>query len=421
VSASQSTATTPKEARVSGIEFRSVTMQYENGPVALDGFSLKVEPGEFVVFVGPSGCGKSTALRLLAGLEEPTSGEIIIGERDVTDLDPQDRDLAMVFQSYALYPHKSVYENLAYPLRVRRTEAKELERRVRWAADLLGLGELLERRPQALSGGQRQRVAMGRALVREPVAFLMDEPLSNLDARLRVEMRAEIRQLQQRLQVTTIYVTHDQVEAMTMGDRVAVLKDGLLQQFDSPTELYENPVNIFVAGFIGSPAINLAMAEIEGGMLRLGSQGIQLGDGMARVGGRTTVVAGIRPEAFNASPEADDDEVLHVTPTLVERLGSETLVHFEVDAAPARTEDTIALADGEEETIAHVRDTRTGTVWVARLEARVPAQIGQSLPLYVSPGRLFFFDADSGATLTGEDGNRPAGAGQGADVPTVRA
>ena len=264
------------DGKVAGIEFAAVNMTFADGTTALKSLDLTIEEGEFVVFVGPSGCGKSTALRILAGLEQATGGTVAIKGRDVTDLGPQQRDIAMVFQSYALYPHKSVYENLAYPLRIRGLDKGTIETAVAGVADLLGLTALLKRKPGALSGGQRQRVAMGRALVRNPEAFLMDEPLSNLDAALRVEMRGEIKRLHRRLGVTTVYVTHDQVEAMTMGDRVAVLRGGELQQFDAPQRLYEQPANMFVASFIGSPAMSLVPLEassVNGNTVLTSSEG----------------------------------------------------------------------------------------------------------------------------------------------------
>jgi multiple sugar transport system ATP-binding protein len=263
-------------ARVAEILLDSVSKVFSGGVVAVDGVSLKIESGEFLVLVGPSGCGKSTLLRMIAGLEDATAGTISIGERDVTDLPPRARDVAMVFQSYALYPHMTVRQNLGYGLKVRKTPKREIKERVDRAAQLLGLDELLERRPGALSGGQRQRVAMGRAIVREPKAFLMDEPLSNLDAKLRVSMRAQLSALHTRLATTTIYVTHDQIEAMTLGQRVAVMRDGQIQQVDTPQELYARPANLYVAAFIGSPAMNLVEADADHGQLRFGGYAIPL-------------------------------------------------------------------------------------------------------------------------------------------------
>jgi multiple sugar transport system ATP-binding protein len=388
-----------------GIEFRSVSMTFPDGTVALDGLDLSIQEGEFVVLVGPSGCGKSTALRILAGLEEATAGDVVIGGRTVTELEPQQRDVAMVFQNYALYPHKTLYENLAYPLRVRRVPKAEVAERVAWAADLLGLTEMLKRKPRTLSGGQRQRVAMGRALVREPAAFLMDEPLSNLDAALRVEMRAEIRRIHDRLGVTTLYVTHDQVEAMTMGDRVAVLRNGVLQQFDDPQVLYHHPRNVFVAGFVGSPAINLALGTVGGGGdsvsladHRIGLAAKQRGQLAGREPG-SSVAVGIRPEAFSDAREAEHDASLTVTPELVEKLGSELLVHFQVGAPAVRTAGARAWAEGDAETIGHLRDSEAGTSFVARLDARSTCRVGEPCELWFASSRMLLFDPESGQNL----------------------
>jgi multiple sugar transport system ATP-binding protein len=392
-------------AKPAGIEFQSVNMTFPDGTVALKSLDLRIEEGEFVVLVGPSGCGKSTALRILAGLEQATAGDIVIGSRTVTELEPQQRDLAMVFQNYALYPHKTVYENMAYPLRVRKRPKPEIDERVRWAADVLGLTDLLHRKPRAMSGGQRQRVAMGRALVREPVAFLMDEPLSNLDAALRVEMRAEIRRLHERLGVTTVYVTHDQVEAMTMGDRVAVLRDGVLQQFDDPQVLYHHPRNMFVAGFVGSPAINLAMAKVaEGGAgITVAGETVALQRDGGLLAGRAAdsdVAVGIRPEAFSHQRDPEHDASVEVTPTFVETLGSELLVHFPLAAPPVRTAGARAWAQDEADTIDHVRDTAEGTAFVAKLDARSQCRAGTRSRLWFDSSRMLLFDAETGETLT---------------------
>src|SRR5215475_1305486 len=279
---------------MAGVVVRDVEKAFGSTKV-IHGINVDIADGEFVVLVGPSGCGKSTLLRMIAGLEEVTGGTISIGERDVTDLPPRARDIAMVFQSYALYPHMTVRQNLGYGLKVRKTSKSEVAERVARAAQLLGLDELLDRKPAALSGGQRQRVAMGRAIVREPKAFLMDEPLSNLDAKLRVSMRAQLAALHSRLATTTIYVTHDQIEAMTLGHRVAVMRDGRIQQVDTPQELYARPANLYVAAFIGSPAMNLVEAEVSGGHVRFGGYAIPLPEAGRPIG---RVVAGIRPEAF---------------------------------------------------------------------------------------------------------------------------
>ncbi|MCW3002538.1 MAG: sugC1 [Conexibacter sp.] len=387
-----------------GIEFQGVTKTFPDGTQALKGLDLTIHEGEFVVFVGPSGCGKTTALRILAGLEEATGGEIVIGDRTVTELDPQKRDLAMVFQNYALYPHKTVYDNLAYPLRIRKMSKADIKQRVEHAAGLLGLADLLKRRPGALSGGLRQRVAMGRALVREPVAFLMDEPLSNLDAALRVEMRAEIRRIHERLGVTTVYVTHDQVEAMTMGDRVAVMRDGLLQQFDDPQVLYHRPRNMFVAGFVGSPAINLAAAKVlDATSVELAGETIALPAGrtgdLARRESGSFVAVGIRPESFGARPDDEHDRKLRVVPKLVETLGSELLVHFPVKAPPVRDAGARAWAAEDAETLAQVRDTADGTMFVARLAANSGCRAGEPIDLWFSSQGVLLFDTTTGENI----------------------
>jgi multiple sugar transport system ATP-binding protein len=404
------TAITPKpdEAKAGGrrvgIEFQAVNKTFDDGTVAIESLDLQIDEGEFVVFVGPSGCGKTTALRILAGLEEATEGEVVIGDRVVTELEPQARDLAMVFQNYALYPHKTVYDNLAYPLRVRRMPKDEIARKVNEAADLLGLGDLLKRKPRQLSGGQRQRVAMGRALVREPVAFLMDEPLSNLDAALRVEMRGEIRRIHDRLGVTTVYVTHDQVEAMTMGDRVAVMRQGVLQQFDDPQVLYRRPVNMFVAGFVGSPAINLARGYLadSGRAVKLGGATVPLRDERPGLAGRpdgAPVAVGIRPEAFSHRREPEHDASLSAAPMLVESLGAELLVHFAVDAPAVDSADARAWAEGDAETVSHLRDTADGEKFVARLDAASGCRVGQPVDLWFASDRVLLFDPDNGDTI----------------------
>jgi multiple sugar transport system ATP-binding protein len=404
------TAITPKpdEAKAGGrrvgIEFQAVNKTFDDGTVAIESLDLQIDEGEFVVFVGPSGCGKTTALRILAGLEEATEGEVVIGDRVVTELEPQARDLAMVFQNYALYPHKTVYDNLAYPLRVRRMPKDEIARKVNEAADLLGLGDLLKRKPRQLSGGQRQRVAMGRALVREPVAFLMDEPLSNLDAKLRVQMRADIAKLQRELGVTTVYVTHDQVEAMTMGDRVAVMRQGVLQQFDDPQVLYRRPVNMFVAGFVGSPAINLARGYLadSGRAVKLGGATVPLRDERPGLAGRpdgAPVAVGIRPEAFSHRREPEHDASLSAAPMLVESLGAELLVHFAVDAPAVDSADARAWAEGDAETVSHLRDTADGEKFVARLDAASGCRVGQPVDLWFASDRVLLFDPDNGDTI----------------------
>jgi multiple sugar transport system ATP-binding protein len=381
---------------MAAIEIANVTKIFAGDVVALDDVSLRIEDGEFIALVGPSGCGKSTLLRSIAGLEDVTGGEISIGGRDVTDLAPRHRDIAMVFQSYALYPHMSVRENLGYGLKVRRTNKAEIRRRVEEVAELLGLDELLERRPAQLSGGQRQRVAMGRAIVRNPQAFLMDEPLSNLDAKLRVGMRASLAQLHQRLGVTTVYVTHDQVEAMTLGQRVAVMRDGRILQVDTPQRLYEQPQDLFVAGFIGSPSMNLVDATIDGAEVVVGQLRVPLH--LARRPDGVTagdVVIGIRPEAFEdatfASPELPSFEVEVV---VLEELGSDAHVFFPVEAT------RIGTGEGEADAAADLVTDR-GSLLNARVDPRTHARVGSSLRLAVDPGRFHFFDRQTGATLLG--------------------
>jgi multiple sugar transport system ATP-binding protein len=388
-------------ARGTGVEFEQVVVTFPDGTIALKGLDLKIGDGEFVVLVGPSGCGKSTALRALAGLQPVSAGTIRIKDRDVTDLDPQARDIAMVFQNYALYPHKSVYENLAYPLRVRGMPAGDADRLVRQTAELLALTAYLQRKPRALSGGQRQRVAMGRALVRKPAAFLMDEPLSNLDAALRVEMRTEILALHRRIGVSTVYVTHDQVEAMTMGDRVAVLRGGVLQQFDTPKTLYERPCNIFVAAFIGSPAINLTFADVDagGGGLIVAGQCVSLARAGELAGVGRKVVLGIRPEAFAYERDGEHDVALKVMPQLVEFMGSEVLVHFSVNPGESAEQALLGVVGDDESKLAKVEGVTIGKPMVARLDTRCPATAGQEFSLWVSSRTMQLFDAKTGATL----------------------
>jgi multiple sugar transport system ATP-binding protein len=362
-----------------------------------------------MVLVGPSGCGKTTALRMVAGLEDISEGVVRIGERVVNHVPPRDRDIAMVFQSYALYPHLSVYDNIAFGLKLRREKKGEIDRRVKEAADILGLEPFLKRKPRALSGGQRQRVAMGRAIVRQPQAFLMDEPLSNLDAKLRVQMRAEIARLQNDLGVTTIYVTHDQVEAMTMGDRVAVMRKGELQQVAAPQELYDHPVNLFVGGFIGSPAMNMVEATLEranGGLsAQLGSHQVGLGDETLSVRpalkayeGRT-VILGIRPEDLEDAAldtDAPGDQRLRGTVELREALGSEIMVHFKVDARPALTEDVRELAQDAGDERAVQQSEAGETTMVGRFGARSEVREGQTAEVAVDTRALHFFDPETG-------------------------
>jgi multiple sugar transport system ATP-binding protein len=386
---------------VSGIVLDHVTKVFPGDVTAVDDVSLEIHEGEFMVLVGPSGCGKSTLLRMIAGLEEVSGGRIEIAGRDVTYMPPRDRDIAMVFQSYALYPHMTVRDNLAYGLRARRTEKAEIERRVDDAAAILGLRDLLGRRPGQLSGGQRQRVAMGRAMVREPAAFLMDEPLSNLDAKLRVGMRASLVQLHARLGVTTVYVTHDQVEAMTLGARVAVLSEGRVQQVDTPHALYQAPRNLFVASFIGSPAMNLVEASIDEGTLRAGSLTLPLDAGTAaRAGAAGRVVVGIRPELFQDAALAPGDlPQFEVDVTVVEDLGSDIHVIFRVDGArfPAGAQSRF---DDEDERAVLGGD---GTFFNARIDPRTRARPGAGLTLSVDPARFHFFDLETGDRLTLRD------------------
>jgi multiple sugar transport system ATP-binding protein len=394
---------------VAEVTFEQVSKIYPDGTRAVNDLNLGVQNGEFMVLVGPSGCGKSTALRMVAGLEEISEGVLRIGDRVVNRVAAKDRDIAMVFQSYALYPHLSVYENIAFGLRVKKVPKDEVDRRVNEAARILGLEEFLRRKPRALSGGQRQRVAMGRAIVRQPAAFLMDEPLSNLDAKLRVQMRSEIGRLQRDLETTTIYVTHDQVEAMTMGDRVAVMRKGELQQVASPQDLYDRPVNLFVGGFIGSPAMNMLEATLERQNGRyaavLGDQRLSLGEhvvsdrpALERYEGRQVII-GIRPEDLDDSettPGRPEDECLRGEVKLREALGSEIMVHFAVDAKPALTDDVRELAKdvGEE-----VTEAGGETILVGRFDPRSGVREGDSVPVAVDTRTLHFFDLETGTGI----------------------
>jgi multiple sugar transport system ATP-binding protein len=392
------------------IAFDGVAKVYDDGTRAVEDFDLEIADGEFMVLVGPSGCGKTTALRMLAGLEEISEGEIRIANRVVNDLTPRERDIAMVFQSYALYPHLSVYDNIAFSLKLHKIPKAEIDKRVRDAARILDLEPFLKRKPKALSGGQRQRVAMGRAIVRQPSAFLMDEPLSNLDAKLRVQMRAEISGLQRDLGVTTIYVTHDQVEALTMGDRVAVMRKGELQQAAEPQELYDHPVNLFVAGFIGSPAMNMleATLEREDGAMKVvtGSQEISLSaetldqrPALAGYEGRQ-VVLGIRPEDLEdhqLAGETAHGGTLRGKVTLREALGAEILIHFSVDAPPAFTADVKELAeDVGDADRAEAHAGESTAVIVGRFGARSRVRPGEQVDVAVDTRQLHFFDLDTG-------------------------
>jgi multiple sugar transport system ATP-binding protein len=377
------------------IVLENVTKVFPGDVAALDDVSLTIADGEFIALVGPSGCGKSTLLRSLAGLEEITSGSISIDGRDVTDLAPRHRDVAMVFQSYALYPHMSVRLNLGYGLKVRRMPKAEVRRRVEEVAVMLGLSELLERRPAQLSGGQRQRVAMGRAIVRQPKAFLMDEPLSNLDAKLRVGMRASLSQLHSQLGVTTVYVTHDQVEAMTLGQRVAVMRDGRILQVDAPQRLYEQPRDLFVAGFIGSPAMNLVEANIEGHEVSFGQFKVPLNPLRRPAGGNRSVVLGIRPEGFEDAAFATRDlPVLDANVVVLEELGSDAHVFFRADAPRVTPEVLEAEGEDDDQLVAG-----EGALLNARVDPRTAARVGGELRIAVDPARFHFFDPESGASL----------------------
>jgi multiple sugar transport system ATP-binding protein len=395
---------------VAEIALENVSKIYPDGTHAVTSLNLDIADSEFMVFVGPSGCGKTTALRMVAGLEDISEGTLRIGDRVVNNVPSKDRDIAMVFQNYALYPHMSVYDNLAFGLKLRKMKKDEIDRRVREAGKILGLDELLDKRPRALSGGQRQRVAMGRAIVREPQAFLMDEPLSNLDAKLRVQTRAEIARIQHELGVTTIYVTHDQVEAMTMGDRVAVIRKGVLQQVDAPQTLYDKPVNLFVAGFIGSPAMNLAEADLvraNGGLsVSFGSNAVAVDE--RALAGRPSlkdfegkrVIIGIRPEDMEDASLVSDapaNRRIKAVVDLREALGSDVVVHFTVDVGPVVTEDTKELAeDLDRATVADLEHAAPQTSFVARLNAETTAAVDQPVELAVDTRRIHFFDPATG-------------------------
>jgi multiple sugar transport system ATP-binding protein len=380
---------------VAQISLEQVTKEFTSGVRVVDEVDLEIASGEFLVLVGPSGCGKSTLLRMIAGLEEVTSGAITIGDRVVTNLSPRDRDIAMVFQNYALYPHLTVERNLAYGLRVRHTPKDEINRRVKEVAEMLGLEELLQRRPAALSGGQRQRVAMGRAIVREPAAFLMDEPLSNLDAKLRVDMRAQLARLHAELKVTTVYVTHDQVEAMTLGERVAVMRDGRIQQVDTPQTLYRRPDNLYVAAFIGSPAMNLVEAEVSDGRVQFAGLSIPLSGGGTPSG---QVVLGIRPQDFSLAETADAGlPTVDVEPAIVEELGSATHAIFHIDAPPVDTEAVRAATDEGDAAVLLASDRRA--LFTATLEEGTAVTVGKPLRLAVNPARFHYFDLETGARL----------------------
>jgi multiple sugar transport system ATP-binding protein len=389
---------------VAAISLHGLTKVYADGTRAVSELDLEIADGELVVFVGPSGCGKTSALRMIAGLEEITAGTVKVGDRIVNDLPPKNRDMAMVFQNYALYPHMNVYDNMGFGLKMRGVDKAEIKRRVTDAAQVLGLTEVLKKRPRHLSGGQRQRVAMGRAIVREPEAFLMDEPLSNLDAKLRVQMRAEIARIQRDLGVTTIYVTHDQSEAMTLGDRVCVMRHGFLQQVERPQVLYDRPANLFVASFIGSPAMNLVEAQLGDGVVTFGRHSVRIDDetwaarpALRDYVGRT-IALGIRPEDVEDAaldPGAPADRRLSVTIDIREDMGSEVYLHFAVDAPAVKT-DQVAEVVGAEALEAGEAQTRHGTPFVARVDRTTGAREREQAELVVDTRRNHFFDLETG-------------------------
>jgi multiple sugar transport system ATP-binding protein len=393
---------------MSAIRVEDVHKTYANGFAAVRGVDLTAQDGEFLVLVGPSGCGKTTLLRMIAGLETVSSGRIVIGDEDVTNVPPQLRDVAMVFQDYALYPHMTVADNLAFGLRLSKKMPKaEREQRVQRVATTLGLQELLDRKPGALSGGQRQRVAMGRAIVREPKAFLMDEPLSNLDAMLRVSMRSELARMHDRLSTTTVYVTHDQIEAMTLGHRVAVLRDGILQQLDTPHELYHHPVNVFVAAFIGSPAMNLVEAHVERGIAHAGELAIPLPTEMHGADGRDLVL-GIRPTDFELDATADPHlPRITVRPEVVEDLGPELELIFAVNAPRPRPELTHAGVGGASAQDGRLLADDERSLMTARVQLRASFEAGETVELAVDHRRVYLFDPETGRAFDVEKAKRP--------------
>jgi multiple sugar transport system ATP-binding protein len=393
---------------MSGIRLDEATKVYENGVVAVDGISLTIPDGEFMVLVGPSGCGKSTLLRMIAGLEHVTQGRVFIGEDDVTGVQPRARDIAMVFQNYALYPQMDVEENLGFGLKLRRVAKPERRQRVQRVSKTLGLETLLDRKPGALSGGQRQRVAMGRAMVREPKAFLMDEPLSNLDAKLRVTMRSELARLHERLGVTTVYVTHDQVEAMTLGQRVAVLRDGVLQQCDSPQNLFHYPVNLFVAAFIGSPSMNLVEAHVAEGRVTFAGYSLPLPPDSSLADGRRTVILGIRPTDFmHAEEAAAAFPRMTVRPDVIEDLGGVANLLFPIEAERVVTDAIRAAVEAEADDEGTLLADDQRARFCASIQGRHAVAIGEDVEFAVDHRQLHFFDPETGATI----GARPAGSG----------
>jgi multiple sugar transport system ATP-binding protein len=396
---------------MANIELRDVTKRYPDGFEAVKHMDLDIADGEFMILVGPSGCGKSTALRMIAGLEDISEGEMRIGEQVVNDKAPKDRDIAMVFQNYALYPHMTVRDNMGFALKLAKVDKAEINKRVEEAATILDLTAHLDRKPANLSGGQRQRVAMGRAIVRDPSVFLMDEPLSNLDAKLRVQMRAEVSRIQDRTGTTTVYVTHDQTEAMTLGDRVAVMRAGVLQQVGPPQELYENPTNLFVAGFIGSPAMNFMPASVEGDIVKLPMVDAPL-DGSTRgaLTGAQNLIAGIRPEHFEDAALVSDDKkplgrTFKAQIELVESMGSELYAHFSVQHEGVESEELAELA--QDSGAADVPGAGSETV-VARLDPESSVKQGQETELWVDTSRIHFFDTSDGRSLTSSASAAPA-------------
>jgi len=408
------------------IALEDVSKVFADGTEAVHSLDLQVPDGKLIVLVGPSGCGKTTVLRMIAGLEDLTGGRIVIGGRLVNEVPPGDRDVAMVFQNYALYPHMTVYQNMALSLKIRGIKRDEMDRRVQEAARVLHLEDLLKKRPRELSGGQRQRVAMGRAIVREPQAFLMDEPLSNLDAKLRVQMRAEILRIQQDLKVTTVYVTHDQTEAMTLGDLVAVIRKGVLQQVASPQELYSHPANLFVAGFIGSPAMNLVEATVsstDGGTfvefahrsLRVPPEVAAARPAIAAFRGRT-VILGIRPEDMEDAalvPNPDPGAMFPVVVNLREGVGSDVYLHFTIEAPPVFTEDTRELAsdiDAKALEDLKAQASESKTTFITRAGSATTARVGEQCEIHVDTRKLYFFDPATGQSIYGERIAAPSGA-----------